>query len=426
MNIFQKFLSRFTRKMHIFFNRSEYAASGNLRENAVVAGIANAIATNVAKLSPQVIRKDARGITVKNDRLSRLLNIRPCPEASTFDFLYRLTADAVFTSNGFAVIFYNDDFTEVLRIQPVTVRSHQIFEDEAGNIFFRFVWDYDGLEYTVPYQFVIHLKARYNKKRFLGTSPDCDLKNTVELLETTYDGIKNVIRNSASLRGYLKYNNFIDDEELKEKVRDFQRAYMSAENEGGIAGLDNELEFKEITQQPRPIPTAQVAFFRDDICRYYNINEKILTGAYSEADWNSFYEAVIEPIAIQLSLEFTFKLFTERERGFGNKIIFTANRLQHATLQTRAAIGKDMFDRGAITINQYLELMYYPPIEGGDVRMVSLNYVKVDDQTLYQTGKDDGAGDGETPPAEEPPGNTGNPSANIKARIKEVCSYGNL
>ena len=412
--------------MHIFFNRSEYAASGNLRENAVVAGIANAIATNVAKLSPQVIRKDARGITVKNDRLSRLLNIRPCPEASTFDFLYRLTADAVFTSNGFAVIFYNDDFTEVLRIQPVTVRSHQIFEDEAGNIFFRFVWDYDGLEYTVPYQFVIHLKARYNKKRFLGTSPDCDLKNTVELLETTYDGIKNVIRNSASLRGYLKYNNFIDDEELKEKVRDFQRAYMSAENEGGIAGLDNELEFKEITQQPRPIPTAQVAFFRDDICRYYNINEKILTGAYSEADWNSFYEAVIEPIAIQLSLEFTFKLFTERERGFGNKIIFTANRLQHATLQTRAAIGKDMFDRGAITINQYLELMYYPPIEGGDVRMVSLNYVKVDDQSLYQTGKDDGAAGGETPPAEDPPGNAGNPSANIKARIKEVCSYGNL
>ena len=68
MNIFQKFLSRFTRKMHIFFNRSEYATSGNLRENATVAGIANAIATNVAKLSPQVIRKDARGITVKNDR----------------------------------------------------------------------------------------------------------------------------------------------------------------------------------------------------------------------------------------------------------------------------------------------------------------------------------------------------------------------
>lgn len=267
MNIFQRFLSRFKRSMHIIFNRSEYAPSGSLRENEIVGAIANAIASNVGKLAPQVIRKDARGVTIKNDRLSRLLNIRPCPEASTYDFLYRLASDAIYTSNAFAIVFYSEDFSDIERIQPVTVRSHRIFEDEDGNIMFRFVWDYDGEEYTVPYQFVIHIKARYNKKRFLGTSPDGDLKNSVELLETTYDGIKNVIKNSASLRGYLKYNNFIDDDELKEKVRDFQRAYMSAENEGGIAGLDNELDFKEITQQPRQIPVTQVAFFRDNISR---------------------------------------------------------------------------------------------------------------------------------------------------------------
>lgn len=425
MNFLQRFISRFKRSIHIVFNRSEYAPSGSLRENEIVGAIANAIASNVGKLAPQVIRKDARGITVKNDRISRLLNLRPCPEASTYDFLYRLASDLIYTSNAFAVIFYNEDFTDILRIQPVTVRSHRIFEDESGRVFFRFVWDYDGEEYTLPYEFVIHVKARYNKKRFLGTSPDCDLRESVDLLQTTYDGIKNVIKNSASLRGYLKYNNFIDDDELKEKVRDFQSAYMSAENEGGIAGLDNELDFHEITQQPRQIPVAQVAFFRDNIYRYYGVNEKILTGAYTEAEWNSFYESAIEPIAIQLSLEFTFKLFTERERGFGNKIVFTANRLQYATLQTRAAIGKDLFDRGVITINEYRELMYMQQIEDGDVRMVSLNFVKSDDQSLYQTGKDGGEGDGKG--TEDPPtGKENKSSAAIKAQIKEVCRNANL
>lgn len=425
MNFLQRFISRFKRSIHIIFNRSEYAPSGSLRENEIVGAIANTIASNVGKLAPQVIRKDARGITVKNDRISRLLNLRPCPEASTYDFLYRMASDLVYTSNAFAVIFYNDDFTDVLRIQPVTVRSHRVFEDEYGRVFFRFVWDYDGVEYTLPYEFVIHVKARYNKKRFLGTSPDGDLRESVELLQTTYDGIKNVIKNSASLRGYLKYNNFIDEDELKEKVRDFQSAYMSAENEGGIAGLDNELDFHEINQQPRQIPVAQVAFFRDNIYRYYGVNEKVLTGSYTEAEWNSFYESVIEPIAIQLSLEFTFKLFTERERGFGNKIVFTANRLQYATLQTRAAIGKDLFDRGVITINEYRELMYMQQIEDGDVRMVSLNFVKADDQSLYQTGKDDGEGGGEDP-EDKPPGKTDRSSADIKAQIKEVCRYANL
>ena len=108
---------------------------------------------------------------------------------------------------------------------------------------------------------------------------------------------------------------------------------------------------------------------------------------------------MIEPIALQLSLEFTFKLLTERERGFGNKIIFTSNRLQYATLQTRATIGSVLYDRGIITINEYRELLYYEPIEDGDVRMVSLNYVKADDQSLYQTGQQ-GEGTGSGPPGE--------------------------
>lgn len=46
-----------------------------------------------------------------------------------------------------------------------------------------------------------------------------------------------------------------------------------------------------------------------------------------------------------------------------------------------------MFDRGALTINEYRELMYYGPVEDGDQRLVSLNYVKVGDQSLYQVGQ---------------------------------------
>ena len=49
-------------------------------------------------------------------------------------------------------------------------------------------------------------------------------------------------------------------------------------------------------------------------------------------------------------------------------------------------IGGGLFDRGIITINEFRELMYYEPIEEGDVRMVSLNYVKADDQSIYQIG----------------------------------------
>lgn len=374
-------------KRRFFFSgRSESVYFGSLRENEIVGAVANAVASNVAKLTPQVIRKTSAGTTIKNDKLSRLLEIRPNAENSTYDFLYKMASDLVYTSNAFAVVFFNDDCSEITSIQPITVTSHRIFEVD-GVLYFKFIWEYDKKSYTVPYQFVIHIKGRYNRKRFLGTPPDSELQNSTELLNVTYSGIKNVIRNSASLRGYLKYNNFIDDEELRQKVREFQSAYMSSDNEGGIAGLDNTIDFHEITQKPPSIPITQINFFRENIYRYYGVNEKILNSTYTEAEWNSFYEGVIEPIAIQLSLEFTYKLFTEGERSFGNKIVFTTNRLQYATLQTRNAVAKDLFDRGIITINEYREFMYLPQTEDGDVRMISLNYVKVDEQTEYQIGK---------------------------------------
>lgn len=406
------FLSGLKRRLFLS-GRSESVYFGGLRENEIVGAIANAVASNVAKLTPQVIRKTAAGTTIKNDKLSRLLEIRPNAENSTYDFLYKMASDLIYTSNAFAVVFFNDDCSEITSIQPITVTSHRIFEVD-GVLYFKFIWEYDKKSYTVPYQFVIHLKSRYNRKRFLGTPPDAELQNSTELLNVTYSGIKNVIRNSASLRGYLKYNNFIDEKELRQKVSEFQSAYMSSDNEGGIAGLDNTIDFHEITQKPPAIPITQVNFFRENIYRYYGVNEKILNSTYTEAEWNSFYEGVIEPIAIQLSLEFTYKLFTEGERSFGNKIVFTTNRLQYATLQTRNAVAKDLFDRGIISINEYREFMYLPQTEDGDVRMISLNYVKVDEQTEYQIGK----ANGDKPPDDKDPDAAAAISL-IKSKLKE-------
>ena len=380
----------------IFAFRGEYQGSSDLYESDVIGSIAHCIGSNLGKLTPQVIRRDAAGLTIKDDYLAKLLSLRWSQEITPFDGLYKMASDLVYRSNAFAIVFYNADFTRVQSIVPVTVKSFRIWEED-NNIFFRFVWDYDGKEYTLPYNAVIHLKARYDRKRFIGTSPESQLKTTLELLDTTGESLRNAVNNSANLKGYLKYNNFADDEELKQKVREFQEAYMNAANDGGIAGLDNSMEFHEITQHTNAIPVTQSAFLRENIYRYYNVNEKILNSTYNESEWNAFYEAVIEPIALQLSLEFTYKLLSERERGFGNKIIFTANRLQYATLQTRVNLGSQLFDRGIITINEYRELMYYEPIEDGDVRMVSLNYVKADEQSIYQIGEDAAAGSGDNP-----------------------------
>jgi HK97 family phage portal protein len=391
-NVLNSFKARYK---PLLLSRGEYMPTGTLRDSEIVGAIADAIGRNVGKLKPQVIRKDEKGLTVKNDTLARLLTLRPCPEMSTYDFLYRIAVDLVYTSNSFSVIFWNDDFTKVTSVQPIATKSFRIFEDNKGNILFRFRWDYDGETYTIPYQSVIHIKARYNKKRFLGTTPDVELKRSLDLIETSGEALKNIVNRSGSLAGYLRYNNLADDEELKQKAKEFADAYMNAENAGGVAAIDNSIEFKEINQRTPAIPTTQISFLRDNVYRYYGVNEKILTSTLTDQEFMSFYENVIEPIAVQLSYEFTFKLLTPREIGYGNRIDFVANLLQYATLQTRETIGGGMFDRGALTINEYRELMYYGPVEDGDQRLISLNYVKAGDQSLYQVGRES---DSDTPP----------------------------
>ena len=85
---------------------------------------------------------------------------------------------------------------------------------------------------------------------------------------------------------------------------------------GGIAAIDSTVEFKEIIQRTPNVPVNQITFLRDNVYRYYGVNEKVLTSTLSDQEWISFYENVIEPIAIQLSYEFTFKLFDTK----GNRV----------------------------------------------------------------------------------------------------------
>jgi phage portal protein BeeE len=86
---------------------------------------------------------------------------------------------------------------------------------------------------------------------------------------------------------------------------------------------------------------------------------------YNEDEWISYYEARIEPDAMQLSGEYTRKLFSRKERGFGNKIVFEASNLQYASMQTKLNLVQ-FVDRGMMTPNEVREIMNLAPIEGGD------------------------------------------------------------
>lgn len=390
----QRYITKQIRYKFLSF-KGESSSSSDISDNELVGAIVDCIATHVSKLTPQVIRNVDGKRIVKEDHLGKLLGLRWAPEMSCQQALYKLVSILGEQSDAFALIMYNDDFTQIDRIVPINVHSARVFEDENQRIWLKFIWDYDNKEYVYPYSMTIHLRSRYNKRRFLGTAPGLHLDSVIELMDKTNDNLKSVVKNSSGLMGYLQYNNFVDDDELKTKAEDFTKSYLEASKGVGVAALDSNTTFNPITLATEPISVNHWEHLERKMFKYYHINEKILESDFDDKIWNAFYESVIEPIAVQLSLECTYKVLSAGERNHGSKIIFTSNRLQYASLTTRATIGKDMFDRGAITVDEYRDNIGYGPLPDGtgNVRMVSLNYVKASEQSIYQIGTEKGGED---------------------------------
>ena len=110
---------------------------------------------------------------------------------------------------------------------------------------------------------------------------------------------------------------------------------------------------------------------------FFNTNEKIIQNKFTEDEWTAYYEGGIEADLIQLSQTFSRRIFTRREIGTGNEIIFEASNLQYASMSTKLNMVQ-MVDRGAMTPNEWRAVLGMAPIEGGDkpIRRLDTQVVK--------------------------------------------------
>ena len=185
----------------------------------------------------------------------------------------------------------------------------------------------------------------------------------------------------------MKFEQLMNPEKLREESRKFTEQYLSMNNNGGVVSTDQKMSYSPINSNPVNIDSEQIRAIQTKIYNYLGISEKIVNSSYTEDEWCAFYESTIEPIAVQLSLEFTRKIFTEREQAFGNRIIFESSRLQFASNSTKVNVIKELVPYGILTINQALEILNLPAVEDGDRRLQTLNVVNAQKADQYQIGE---------------------------------------
>lgn len=370
-----------------------YNWNGKMYDNNI---IRTAIGTNgihAGKLNPKHIRNDGVEIKVNpNSNISKLLK-RPNKYMTMFDFIQKMMIQKEINNNAFAYIDRDKNvpgMNGIKGIYPLNSQSVEALEDEEGNIYLKFVFG-NGQYKVAPYEDVIHIRKHFSEDDFWGESNRRPLSESLEVASSTNQGIKNAIKNTAFIRGILEFAQVLQQEDVDKAVKDFSEAYLNiSNNDTGLAYTDPRYKFHEIKSEPFVPNKAQMDYTKQEIYEYFNTNENIIRGKFSDEEWISYFETTIEPFAIQMSQEFSEKVFTITEKNYGNEIIFEANRLANASNSTKIQICKEL--KHLFTINEQREMWNRGPVPDGDKRLQSLNDVNANKADEYQLGKNEEGG----------------------------------
>ncbi|MCE4966126.1 phage portal protein [Staphylococcus chromogenes] len=344
--------------------------SGDAYSNDIYRSAVDTIARHIAKLSGKHVNNTK---DFNNYKINRILQNRPNPYMSGYDFLYKVATQYYLFNNAF-ILVQKDNKGNLKNLYPLTPSSVEYVVDGVGEMYLKFLFN-DGEIVHFHISEIAVLRRHFNSNELLGDNNDA-IMNTLQLAHTQSEGMTEAIKNSAQIRGILKYNQALSPSKLKQAKEDFTRNYLSMSNNGGVVPLDTSLDYQQLNISDVQIDTSQIKVIKQKIYEYLGINESIVTGSYDENTWQAFFESVIEPFAIQLSSELTEKIFTEREQSFSNRIIYESSKLQYASNQSKSTIIKELLPLGLLTINEARDLMNLPHVDDGDERIQSLNYIE--------------------------------------------------
>ncbi|WP_260458196.1 MULTISPECIES: phage portal protein [unclassified Clostridium] len=358
--------------------------SGNAYESDIYRSAVDSIARNVAKLKPVHVVTIDRNRKDGDNSLNRILQVRPNPYMTSYDMIYKIVTHYYLYNNAFAYL-QKDENGKLTGIYPLSPVNMEYLTDLTGELYCRFFFIGDK-QVTLPFRDVFTIRRFYNSNDLLGDKNTAIL-NTLDLAHTQNEGIANSIKSSATIKGLLKYNQILSPENLKKEKEEFIKDYLSISNNGGIAALDSKMDYVPLEIKGTVIDSDQLLAIKQKIYDYLGVSEKIVNSTYNEDEWSAFYESVIEALGVQISLELTDKIFTQREQAFGNSIIMEANRLQFASNTTKVNMLKELMPLGLFTVNQALEILNLPSVEDGDRRVQTLNVANTKIVDEYQMNK---------------------------------------
>ena len=318
------------------------------------------IVSEMKKLIPEHVRGRDGDIVPVNSSVQRVLN-NPNPIMTTSEFIEKCTWLLYLNYNLFIIPVYRvwkDENGHEKRyyeaLYPVLPSQVDFIEDASGQLYVKLSFN-NGQSYTLKYSNVIHRKRNYSVNQYMGGNesgqPDNEaLLKTLDINHQLLQGVASAMKASFSINGVVKYATMLDDGKTETALKELESKLKKSES--GFLPLDLKAEFIPIKKEIQLVDATTLKFIDEKILRHYGVSLPILTGDYTKAQYEAFYQKSIELVVKRFAQSFTKGLFSERQRGHNNLIKFYAKDLIFMSVDQKIQMLKELAPTGAMFENE--------------------------------------------------------------------------
>ncbi len=341
-----------------------------------------------------------RGDVYERDRftaLNYLLNVQPSPELSAFDFRRRILVEMLLDGNAYVVPFIDSATLQPYRLALCT-RGSVSYDNASGT--YTVADGVAGIYGTYQEGDILHIKGcTLPQQPNVGISVLSYAKSSIGITRAGGKEMYNRFATGGTVRGLLTgrvgtrgLDEYRGEELNKLAVRLSQGFGGGDQPTQGVVG---DVELKQISMSAADMQFLEaMKFSTKEICRFFNvppsfIHEDAATNYKgSENAMTMFLNCTLNPYLCAIENEFTRKLIPESLAPYRH-FAFDRSAYYATDLKTRAAYQAQILAQGG-TVNEGRRANNLPPVEGGDIPLVSANLRPLSEITTprLQNGKE--------------------------------------
>lgn len=337
----------------------------------------------ISKLDPRHIRTEGGTQTrIDASGIARVLR-EPNAYTTTSDFLYKIAFLREVTENAFIYLDYYwtkggyKYYTGAYIIKPWRWCYYE--DEQTGELYIGFKFQNRNDEVIFKYSEIVHWRMHYEADEYDGggkysKDQERDVLDTLQAYHTICESIAEAAKCACYFDGILKINAFGEEDEKVRKIRDdFVNDLRTGAK--GVAVLDNGADWENVQRSLKMVDEKTMQHFKSKILQHTGVSLAMLSGDFTTAQKEAFYERCIESAVISLGQAFTKTTFTKWQKSHGDEIIFYPNKIELMSTTEKISLLGATNAMGVWSVNEVREMFGKPPVEGGDARPRGYNSI---------------------------------------------------